>query len=346
VLLLQLAVIVTACLVLGRLVVFVKQTRVIGEMIAGLLLGPSCLGWLAPAAFASLFPPESMQRLELLSQACLIAFMCLLGWRVSSSHRGGAAPRAVVVLSLASVATPFALGLAVGWLLYVTFAPPDSGITPFVLFVATAMSMTAFPVLARIIDEFRLIGTRLGTTAIACAAFDDVLGWLLLAGVLWLAHVERGSSVARHMLLFAAFAIGLALPRAGVPGVAWLERMERYALPWLLPLFFAFTGLRTQIQLIDSPRLWMYTGLILIAAIVGKIVPSVIAASAMGLPKREAWSIGVLLNTRGLIELVILSIGLDARILTPQLYSMFVVMTLVTTLMTSPILARLVRDDG
>jgi Kef-type K+ transport system membrane component KefB len=335
-------VILTLCLLLGRVVVHVKQAPVVGEMLAGLLLGPSFFGWLAPSWFARLFPADSFATLELLSQICLIVFMFFLGRRVSaSSHHTGLTTRTVLVLGIASMAAPLALGLVLGSLLYAEFAPPGITALPFVLFIGAALSMTAFPVLARIIEDFKLMGTRLGTTAIACAALYDLAGWTMLAGILTLLNAGGGAAVLKHVLLFAAFLGGVTVPARVLPNRRWLDRIERTALPLMLPLFFAFTGLRTRVQLINTADLWNTTAIIVATAIVGKAGFSAAAASIIGLPRREAWSLGVLLNTRGLIELVILSIGLDVGILSPRLYSMLVVMTFVTTFMTSPLLAWL-----
>jgi Kef-type K+ transport system membrane component KefB len=315
---------------------------VIGEMLAGLMLGPSLFGWIALEWFGRVFPPTSLPTLELLSQMALVVFMFALGGRIARApHRTGLVKKSIALLSVTSVVAPFVLGLALGPILYVRLAPPDVPALPFTLFVATSISITAFPVLARIIEEFDLIGTRLGIIAIACAAFDDVLGWTLVALTVALMHAERGTGLVRHLLLFGSFFLGFLVPRRAFGVGRLIDVVEKRVSPLLLPLFFAFTGLRADLQAIGSPALWRYTALILTIAIVGKAGASTVAAAAAGLPAREAWSLGILLNTRGLVELVILSIGLDTGILSPRLYSMFVVMTFVTTLMTSPLLTWL-----
>ena len=401
ILLLQVAVILALARVLRRLCVPLGQPAVVGEMVAGLLVGPSFLGWLMPRSAAALFPATSLEPLNALSQVGLVLFMFIVGVRVGSQATSSFANRRVAaVTSVVSIVVPFVLGAALSLALRDRLAPPGVGVWPFALFIGAAMSITAFPVLARILTEHRLLDTDIGRIAIACAAFDDVTGWLILAGILSLVHIGAPLVfVARMAWLAAYFAIMLLGVR---PGLAWIARRRRFSgasadgmalmlivallsaaatdalgvhalfgaffaglmmprtpnvdaavgavepvtMTLLLPLFFAFTGLRTSIRLIDSPALVRDTVFVLAAAVVGKGGASALAARAMGLEWRAAGALGVLVNTRGLIELVILNIGLEAGILSPLAFSILVVMALVTTFMTSPLLTLLLPESA
>jgi Kef-type K+ transport system membrane component KefB len=345
-----------------------------------------------------LFAPASLGPLNALSQLGLGLFMFIVGLRVGSQTFG--ARRAAAVISVVSIVVPFVLGAALSLALHDRLAPPGVGIWPFALFIGAALSITAFPVLARILTAHRLLGTDIGVMAIACAAFDDVTGWLILTGILSLVHVgaplalvvqmtrlagyfaimllgvrpglawmarRRGfpgasagglalmlivgllSAAATNALgvhaLFGAFFAGLMMPPAlNVDAVAGV--VEPVTMTLLVPLFFAFTGLRTSIQLINSPALARDTLAVLATAVVGKGGASAVAARAMGLEWRAAGALGALLNTRGLIELIILNIGLEAGILSPLAFSILVVMALVTTVMTSPLLNLLLPQGA
>jgi len=398
ILLLQVAVVLTASRALGWLFLRISQPAVIGEMVAGLLLGPSCFGWLAPASATALFAPGTLPALNALSQIGLVLFMFLVGLRLDYRHLKSNR-RVALVTSGTSIVVPFALGGALAVGVHHRLAPPGVGVLPFALFVGAAMSITAFPVLARILTDHHLLKTELGTTAIACAAFDDVTGWLILAAVAALVRAGnmgtfglraleflgylalmftlvrpalrrfamwRGlrfgtstddlavalvvmllSAVATEWLgihaLFGAFFAGLMMPRGANIERLIGERIEPVTMTLLVPLFFAFTGLRTSVQLIDRAVLWRDAALILAVAVAGKGAASTLAARAMGTPWREASALGVLLNTRGLIELVILNIGLELGILSPVLFSMMVLMALFTTFMTSPLITWLLE---
>jgi Kef-type K+ transport system membrane component KefB len=391
ILLLQIAVILALARVLRWLVVRLGQPAVVGEMTAGLLIGPSVLGWLMPRSAAALFPPPSLEPLNALSQVGLVLFMFIVGVRVGSQSTS-LKRRAAAIISIVSIVVPFAMGVALSLALRDRLAPPGVDVWPFALFIGAAMSITAFPVLARILSEYQLLGTDIGQIAISCAAFDDVAGWVILAGILslvhagapllfvarlvwlavyvavmlwgvrpglaWIARRRRFSAASADGLalmllvallsaaatdalgvhaLFGAFFAGLMMPRG--PNVdAVVGAVEPVTMTLLLPLFFAFTGLRTSLQLIDSPALVRDTLAVLATAVIGKGGASAVAARTMGLSWRDAGAIGVLVNTRGLIELVILNIGLEAGILSPVAFSMLVVMALVTTVMTSPLL--------
>jgi K+:H+ antiporter len=401
ILLLQIATVLLAARVVRWLVGPLGQPAVIGEMTAGLMLGPSLFGWLMPEWSAALFPPASLPVLNGLSQVGLVLFMFLVGVRIDA-HKLTARRHVAMVTSAVSIVIPFVLGAWLASRLHDSLAPAGVGALPFSLFVGAAMSITAFPVLARILVDQRLLKTDLGVLAITCAAFDDVTGWLILAGVTTLVGGDRSaqafgirlvlllgylatmlvvvrpligrvmqrrddrfgasvedlapivllvlaSAVATEWLgihaLFGAFFAGLIVPRHPRFEQIFEERVEPLTVTLLLPLFFAFTGLRTNVQFIDSPALLRDAALILGAAVAGKAGASMIAARAMGSDWREAGTLGILLNTRGLIELVVLNIGLDLGILSPVSFSMLVLMAFVTTFMTSPIVRRLQRES-
>ncbi|HEU4452570.1 MAG TPA: cation:proton antiporter [Longimicrobium sp.] len=411
-LLVQIGVVVIAARIVGLLFRRIHQPQVMGEMVAGILLGPSLLGWAAPAASAWLFPPGSLGFLNSLSQIGLLVFMFLVGLELN--------PRllrekrhAAVVISHASIVVPFMLGAGLSLYLYPRLSDDSVTFTGFALFMGAAMSVTAFPVLARILTERDLLRTRVGAVTIACAAVDDVTAWCILAGVvalvrasggdglpLWitlagsaafvlvmlgparrlLAGLERrferrGDTVTQDMLavillvalasawttewlgihaLFGAFLAGAVMPKGDLFVHALTEKLEDVTVVLLLPLFFAFTGLRTRIGLVEGAEMWAFCGLIVLVAVAGKWGGSSVAARMTGMPWREAGALGVLMNTRGLMELVILNIGLDIGVISPALFAMMVLMALVTTFMTSPLLEliyppRLIRaaaDSG
>ncbi len=394
-LLAQIVVVLGAAAVAGRIMRAARQPRVVGEMVAGLVLGPSVLGAMLPGVSATLFPPASLGFFGALSQIGLLLFMFLVGLELDLRvlrKRGHLA----ILTSHASITAPFLLGTALALLLYPRLSRATVSFTGFALFLGAAMSVTAFPVLARILAERGLVRTRLGAVALACAAVDDVTAWCILAVVvvivraasppvpLWLTvggTVAYGAfmiTVGRRALLALtrratlADASGQGLGAAVVLlvlGSAWItERLGVHALfgaflagavmprdPRLvrdvrdrfgdlvvvlfLPLFFAFTGLRTRIDLIRGAELWGWCALIVVVAIAGKVGGSAAAARAGGMSWREATALGLLLNTRGLMELVILNVGLDIGVISPELFAMLVVMALATTLMTTPLLS-------
>ena len=371
-LLLQIAVILTLCRLLHALGERVGQPPVIGEIIAGLLLGPSFFGWLAPDLFARLFPPASLPTLNALSQIGLVLFMFLVGLHLDLAEvwslRGVAG-----LAGLLSIAVPFSAGFFLARVL-----TPDATL-PFSLFFAVAMSITAFPVLARILADQKLTATRLGHVAIACAAFNDVVAWVLLA---WIAGAARSGRtivvltvyclamwlIVRPLLrfvpnelanmlifaflsswitelvglhaLFGAFLAGVVWPRGTVRFEEVSAKIEPIAMAVLIPLFFSYTGLRTNIGQMN----WPFTLLVIAVAVVAKVGGTFAGARLMGFDSKNAFALGCLMNTRGLVELVVLNVGLDLGILTTDLFSMMVVMALVTTLMTSPLLQFVLRD--
>ena len=401
-LLAQIIVVLLAARVVGLLVRRLGQPQVVGEMLAGIALGPSILGAHAPAVANTLFPATSLGFLNALSQIGLLVFMFLIGLELDPKtvrERG----RAAIVISHASIVAPFLLGSILAILLYPTLAGERVTFTGFALFMGAAMSVTAFPVLARILRERQLVRTPIGAIAIACAAIDDVTAWCILAVVvvivratsgidgsggipLWVTlggsavyvafmltagrrllrrldqlRVARGrvtqdmiavlvmamlaSAWITEMLgihaLFGAFLVGAVSPKSEAFVHGLLERFEDVMVVLLLPLFFAFTGLRTEISLIDGAEGCLVCGLVIAVAIAGKLGGSMIAARAVSLPWRDATVLGVLLNTRGLMELVILNVGLDIGVISRELFAMMVLMALATTLMTTPLVAWL-----
>jgi Kef-type K+ transport system membrane component KefB len=388
--LVQLVVIVAASRAVGWIAARLGQPRVVGEITAGILLGPSLLGLLAPRLSAWLFPPATLPVLLAVSHLGLLFFMFLVGLHLDLGMLR-ASGRTALVTSPVSIVVPLALGLAVAGQIRSRFAPEVSPLA-FALFLGLALSVTAFPVLARILEEHGLTRTRIGVVAIACAAVDDVSAWCLLAGVTaYVRAATGGASFVRTVVLLVAFAaVALTLlppvlkrmvsrsPGASLPvavvclltcaavteaigvhalfgaflaGIAMPRRddlrqglevsLEAVTSVVLLPLFFASTGLRLDVGWLQGAAAWSAFGLILLAAVGGKLVGSMLAARATGMNWREAAGLGVLLNTRGLVELVILGAGLELGILTPPVYTMMVLMALVTTAMATPVLQGL-----
>ncbi|MBI1762351.1 MAG: cation:proton antiporter [Acidobacteria bacterium] len=392
-LLAQIAIILSAARLLGWLFRKLHQPRVIGEMLAGILLGPSLLGWAAPNLSAALFPAASLPALSALSQLGLLLFMFLIGLELDLKQVRELG-RVAVVTSQASIVVPFVLGCLLAGYLYPRFADPHVNLTAFVLFIGTAISITAFPVLARILAERDLLRTKVGALAITCAAINDATAWGMLAGIVVLVRASdqsqplwpvflvlggyvvlmfvvvkpalqklvpryaRRQELSHEMLalilltvlasgwitealgihaLFGAFLAGLVMPRQSDLSQALWLRIEALIVVLLLPLYFALTGLRSSIFLITGGR-WLSCALIIGTAIAGKLGGSTLAARFTGLSWREATAVGVLLNTRGMVELVILNIGLDLGIISPTLFSIMVLMALVTTLMAAPLL--------
>jgi K+:H+ antiporter len=389
-LLLQISVIVVAARLAGALFARIKQPPVIGEMVAGILLGPSLLGLVAPGALDALFPAPSLGTLKLLSQVGVVLFMFLVGMDLDLRHLREKAHSAVMV-SHASILLPMLLGVGLSLFLYQSYAPPGVRFMSFALFMGIAMSITAFPVLARILEERGLTKTSLGTTSIACAAVDDVTAWCLLAVVVALVRshgmapafltialavafvcamfflvrplVERtlGREEGPHKglvagtlvfafaaawfteligihALFGAFLAGVVAPPQKEFRAALRERLEVLVSVLLLPLFFAFTGLRTQIGLLDDARSWLACAAVVAVAVVGKLGGGMMAARWTGTSWRDAFAIGALMNTRGLMELIVLNIGYDLGMLSQKVFSIMVLMALTTTFMTGPLL--------
>ena len=393
ILLAQIVTIILAARIFGWICKKIGQPSVIGEIIAGIVLGPSLIGMYFPGFSAALFPPQSLGNLNFLSQIGLILFMFIVGMELDVNVLKNKAHDAVVI-SHASIIVPFSLGMGLAYFIYHSFAPVGVRFTSFGLFMAIAMSITAFPVLARIVQERGIHKTRLGTVVITCAAADDITGWSILAAViaiakagsfisflytvlLALAYVFLMIKIVRPFLkrvgdlhsssanlsksivalffvtlilsswltesigihaLFGAFMAGAIMPANQKFRNIFIEKIEDIALVLLLPLFFVFTGLRTEIGLLNDVYLWKITGLIIVVAITGKFIGSALAAKFVRQSWKDSLTIGALMNTRGLMELVVLNIGYDLGILTPKVFAMLVIMALVTTFMTGPAL--------
>jgi Kef-type K+ transport system membrane component KefB len=397
--LLAMLVVILAARALGMLFGRLHQPPVIGEIVAGILLGPSLLGRFAPEASAFLLPKAVAPFLGVLSQIGVILYMFLVGLELDPGllrKRG----HATVAISHASIIAPFLLGGLLALYLYPRLSSSDVPFTCFALFVGVSMSVTAFPVLARILTDRKVHKTRMGVIALACAAVDDVTAWCLLALVvsvvqaraagavvtfgLALAFIavmivvvrpamvrlariygQRGrltagvmAAVFSAMLLsalatefigihavFGAFALGAVIPHDSELAVEMTEKLEDIVIVLLLPAFFAFTGMRTQIGLVAGAESWKLVGLIIGIASLGKFGGSFVASKLTGLGWRNSAALGVLMNTRGLMELIVLNIGLELRVISPQLFAMLVIMAVVTTFITTPVLHLLTRKQ-
>lgn len=392
--LVEIVVVITISRLVGLGFKSIKQPLVIGEIIAGIILGPSLFGLVSPQAASTLFPQETLPYLNILSQIGLIFFMFLIGLELNPKYLRGNL-KAAVLISNISIIVPFALASILSFLLYPLVSTTKVPFIAFTLFLGAAMSITAFPVLARIITENNLQKTRLGTLALTCAAVDDVTAWCLLAisiavarhgsidlqavltiiesivyiafmftGGRWLmqqlaAHYQRTGKLNQFILaviyitvvisaliteligihlIFGAFLLGAAMPKSANFVRELAEKTEDFILIFLLPIFFAYSGLKTEIGLLNRPHLWLLCLLILAVAIAGKYFGAYYAARITGINKKEASALGWLMNTRGLTELIVLNIGLELGVITPLLFTMLVIMALVTTFMTSPLL--------
>ncbi|RZU41156.1 cation:proton antiporter [Edaphobacter modestus] len=392
-LLLQMAIVVLTALVCGSLARRLGQASVIGEIVGGILLGPSVFGRFAPHLSSVLFPQQSFGSFEVLSNIGLILFLFLIGAELDYEHLHEQKITATLT-SMMSILLPFALAILVAPSLRSRFAPEGVGALPFTLFLGISLSITAFPVLARILEERGLQSTSLGATALMCAAVDDVCAWSLLAVALALIQPEGSTMTISHRLLwlvayivgmvclvrplgrwlarrwtspalsygvfsvilavvlasaaateaigvhplFGAFLAGLCLPRVKGWQSTLRTRLDVVVSVLLLPLFFALTGMRTRLDLLSGTTIWLWTALVLLVAVVGKMGGAVLASRWTGQPWRYSWALGALLNTRGLVELIVLNIAYKAHVFSPTLFTMLVVMALITTMMTTPIL--------
>lgn len=408
VLLIQIVTIVLVARIFGWVFQKIGQPSVIGEIIAGIALGPSFFGAYFPEFSTALFPVASLGNLNLLAQIGLILFMFVVGMELDLKVIKNKASDAVVI-SHASIVIPFALGMFLSYFIYKEFAPNGTPFLSFSLFLGIAMSITAFPVLARIVQERGIHKTRLGTVVLTAAAADDITAWCMLAIVI--AIVKAGSfmsalyvialailyvivmlkmvrpflhrigqlnknkenldkaTVALFFLtlvlssyatevigihaLFGAFMTGAIMPDSARFRHVFVEKVEDVAVVLFLPLFFVFTGLRTEIGLLNDLYLWKVTSLIILVAVIGKFVGSALASKFVGQSWKNSLTIGALMNTRGLMELVVLNIGFELGVLTPEVFAMMVIMALFTTFMTGPILdlinyffkSRVERDE-
>lgn len=399
-LLLAVPAVILACRAGAVLIRRFGQPPVIGEITTGILLGPSLLGWLWPASQAWLFPSYVIPFTGMLGNLGLLAFMFLVGLELDLKALRGHS-RTAVAVSATSIALPLALGVPLALGLYAGYAPEGVDRLPFVLFVAVSLSVTAFPVLARILTDRGMYATPTGALAMACAAVDDVVAWCLLGVVvatatsgsvlgavvtagLTVAFVVLMFKVVRPLLarivarsaaesaerdavllavlfsglclaalatdrigvhaLFGAFLFGVVTPRADPAVSRGAGRLRAVTVPLLLPLFFVHTGLKTDLELLAAdPAQWLWAGAILAVAVCGKWGGSALAARASGRSWPQAATLGALMNCRGLTELVVLNIGLELGVIGPRLFTMLVLMALVTTAITAPAVDRLER---
>lgn len=393
ILLLQIITIIFSARTFGFLFNKIGQPTVIGEIIAGIFLGPSLLGMWFPEYTAFLFPKSSLPNLQFFSQIGLLLFMFVVGMELDLRVLKTKAKDAIII-SHASIIIPYTLGMGLAYFLYTDFAPQNVNFSSFSLFMGISMSITAFPVLARILQERGMTKSRLGVMAITCAAIDDISAWCILATVI--AVVKAASMISavftivmaigfvfvmlklvRPFLkklgevysnketlslnivaiifgillisayttevigihaLFGAFMAGVIMPPSFSFRRILIEKIEYVALGLFLPLFFAYSGLRTQIGLLNDGNLWGISFIIICIAIIGKFGGSMFTARFMGSNWRDSLTLGALMNTRGLVELVVLNIGYDLGVLSPQIFAMLVLMALFTTFMTGPVL--------
>jgi Kef-type K+ transport system membrane component KefB len=398
--LLALVVILVVARILGAMFRRLNLPQVMGEVVAGIFLGPSFLGWLAPEVASRVLPVSTAPYLALISQVGVVLYMFLVGLDLDTELLQKRT-QAAIAISHASIVLPFLSGAAIALWLYPRYSTRVVSFTTFALFIGVAMSITAFPVLARILTDRGMQRTRLGVLALACAAINDVTAWCLLAFVISVAHAQTGSLfftlittmgfiffvlliakrgalwlvqwqmekgrttqemfavVCAALLLsalvterigihalFGAFLLGTVIPHNSLLARDIRERCEDLVVVLLLPVFFVFTGMRTQIGLVHGTRDWLACILIIGVASLGKFGGSFLAARWTGSDWREAASMGILMNTRGLMELIVLNVGLDLGVLSPVLFTMFVIMAVVTTLVTTPILHELRESRG
>ena len=397
--LLALTVIMLTARLVGALFTRFNQPAVIGEVVGGIMLGPSLLGRLSPDLQVTLLRPEAGPFLGVIAQLGVILYMFLVGLELDLGLLRTSVSKTIVI-SLSAIVVPFVLGAGLSLALFDALAAPGVDRTSFVLFLGVALSITAFPVLARILGDRGMQRTHLGTLALTCAAINDALAWCLLAfavsvmqatpaaamrtavltalyigAMLTLGRTVASAAVARldrsvrigeqsvalvlvavllsavatefigiHAI-FGAFLLGTIIPHDSKVSTQVTERIADIVRVMFLPAFFAFTGLRTQVGLIDSGRDWLLCGVIVAVATAGKFGGTTLAARLTGTSWRESAALGILMNTRGLVELIVLNIGLDLGVITPRLFTMLVIMALVTTMMTSPILTTLVRPN-
>ncbi|HEU4463919.1 MAG TPA: cation:proton antiporter [Gemmatimonadota bacterium] len=387
----QILLVLGAVVLLGRLLTWLlkplQQPPVIGEVLAGILLGPSILG---SELATRILPPEAAPSLEIIAQLGIIIFMFLVGLEFDAAFLRRRAHVAVAI-SHAGIVVPFLLGAALAIILYPRLANAGVSFTIFALFLGVAMAITAFPVLARILTDQGLERTPLGILALGVAAVDDVTAWCLLALVVGLAHAQVGNGILiaggalgfvggmvfliRPLLtrfsrraperlteggvaavfvalfastlladrlgihaIFGAFLLGAIMPYDGAVARFFERRMRLTMTVFLLPAFFAYTGMRTRIDLVDGFDQWVLCGLIILVATLGKLGGVYGAARATGIASRPAAALGALMNARGLMELVVLNIGLELGVISTTLFSMMVIMAIVTTMSSAPAL--------
>lgn len=389
--LLALAAVLMVGAVLGRLCRLIGQPPVIGEVVAGILLGPSLLG---PEISGLILPPAIAPQLNIVAQIGVILYMFIIGLELN----GGLLKQrvhAAVTISQASIVVPFVMGALLALYLYPRYASSGVPFTSFALFMGVAVAITAFPVLARILKDRGMEKTELGTLALGCAAANDVTAWCLLAVIIGIVQAQVGAglkviastliyaavmlALVRPLLpklvklwdseplpraatafvflalaisalsaeaigihaLFGAFMLGAVLPHDSVLARTFMRQLEPVVTVFLLPAFFAFTGMNTRFDLVTGYESWISLGVILLVATLGKFGGTYIAARMSGLGSRDAGALGALMNTRGLVELIVLNVGLSLGVIPPPLFALMVAMAVITTVSTAPMLKLL-----
>jgi Kef-type K+ transport system membrane component KefB len=396
-LLLALAAVVVTGRLLSRVFRVIGQPPVIGEVVAGILLGPSLLGAISPEAYAFVLPPAVAPSLGMLAQLGVVLYMFLVGVELDTEGLKGQL-RSTIGIAFTSIVVPFLLGVWLATRLYPDLSPAGVPLMHFMLFVGVAMSITAFPVLARILADQGITRTPIGQLALSCAAIDDVTAWCLLAFIVGIVNASEGSALLPSILtvafiafmfivirplakrvsmrwegeepdrqavamalvamlvsaltteaigvhaIFGAFLLGAVIPHDSRLAQVLQQRIEYLVTILLLPAFFAFTGMRTQIGLLSGWPAWFTCAAIILVATVGKFGGALLAARVARHDWQTATSLAILMNTRGLMELIVLNVGLDLGVISPTLFTMLVIMAIVTTMMTTPVL-RLVMPD-
>lgn len=398
--LLALTAIMVTTRLMGTLFRKFHQPPVIGEVVGGIMLGPSLLGLFAPQVQGMLVPSEAIAPLGIMAQIGVLLYMFLVGLELDLQVLRGRAGTTIAI-STAGITVPFVLGAVLAWKMFDSYAPANVALLPFALFIGVSMAITAFPVLARILGDRNLQRTPMGILSLTCAAIGDVSAWCLLAfavsvtrntpggaittTILTAAYIglmitvgrtliaklvrhldttehigENGltlvlllvllSSIATEYIgvhaIFGAFLLGAIVPHESAVAAQVRIRIEDLVRVSLLPAFFAVTGLRTQLGLLQTPAEWLVCGIIIAVAIAGKFGGVAAAARITGLSWRDSATLGVLMNTRGLVELIVLNIGLDLGVISPTLFTMMVVMALMTTVATTPVLRWIIRPGS
>jgi Kef-type K+ transport system membrane component KefB len=393
-LLLQIIAILFVARIFGWAFTRIGQPSVIGEIVAGIVLGPSVFAQIAPDTFAFLFSPDTLGNIDMLSQIGLILFMFTIGMELDLTEVRKSM-RQTIIISHTGIIFPFFCGMVAAYLTYPAYASKTAPFLSYALFIGISMSITAFPVLARIVQERGLAKSRLGTLSLSSAASGDITAWCLLAVVIAIAqsgtvagamyviafsaifvlfmffvmrpffhiigHIYHNKEVLNKTVvafmlffliafsylteilgihaLFGAFLTGVIMPGNAKFRKIMTEKVEDVSLSIFLPLFFVSTGLKTQIGLIASVDEWLICLFFVLIAVLGKVLGTTAAARVTGETWHNSWTMGALMNTRGLMELIVLTIGYEMKIIPPAIFVMLVIMTLVTTVMTSPLMS-------
>ena len=396
--LLALTAIIFVSKVVGFAITYIGQPAVMGEVLGGILLGPSLFANLAPETHAYLFPQAVMPFLGIVAQIGVVLYMFVVGLELDLKELKKDT-HATVAISHASILFPFLLGTGLALLCYENYAPSTVSFTVFSLFLGISLSITAFPVLARILKDKKINNSKLGAVALTCAAIDDVTAWCLLAIIVSFARSQLMNGILTVSLtilyigfmlvvvapllrknlprftaravsesitsvffiglllsaviteligihaIFGAFLFGAIIPKESLVSSQLSRNIENLVKIMFLPAFFAFTGMRTEFGLLTTVGDWLLCGAIILLATLGKFGGTWVAARFSGMSSVDSAALGILMNTRGLVELIVLNIGLDLKILSPTLFTMLVLMALVTTFATSPIFQWITRKQ-